>query len=121
MSAVAATALRSRPALGRDVPGVAGVEQRLEIPGALLLHRGGELGVHALVVARAVDVAEDSDRRRADGVLREPRKSEREVRLVGVRGGPEERLLAVGPGPDRPGPAARPAADAPLALRARAA
>src|SRR3954452_24842327 len=120
MSAVVATALISRSALGRDVPGVARVEQRLEISGALLLHRGGELGVHAFVVARAIDVAEDADRRGADRVLREPREREREVRLVGVRRVHEQRVLADLRDLDDLERAVRPADDALLVLGAEA-
>ena len=56
--------------LGRHGPGVAGVEQRLEIALARLLARRLELLAHQVVVDRALDAPEDTERHRAVGLDR---------------------------------------------------
>ena len=75
--------LPSRGTGGRrsaDRPGVAGVQQLAEVALALLLARACELFVHQSVVDRALDVAEDADRRRAVRRVREPRQRVRQAR-----------------------------------------
>src|SRR5438874_12749748 len=69
-----------------DLPGITGMEQRLEVALAARALGGLELLRHQLVVDRALHVPEDPDRRRADRRPRQPRQRERQggLRMLGV-------------------------------------
>src|SRR5437588_8390448 len=73
------------PAALRDLPGVARVQQLLEVALAARADGGPDLLRHLLVVDRAVDVAEDADRDGADRRPGQPRQRERKARLGVVR------------------------------------
>ena len=70
------------------------MEELAEIPGAALLLRRRDLLAHQPVVYRALDVAEDADRRRALRRVRDPGEREREARLLVVLVVDEQRVLA---------------------------
>src|SRR5439155_25719448 len=68
-----------------DRPAVSGCEQLVQVVVADLTARALQLARQRLRVDRAVDVAEDADRRRPRWRGRELRKRERERRIVGAR------------------------------------
>src|SRR5205085_703371 len=69
----------------RDDPGLAGVEERGEVALPLLLLGDLQLLRHQVVVNRALDVAEEADRRAAVRLLRHPRQRKRERRGLVAR------------------------------------
>ena len=82
-----------RRELARDGPGVAGVEERLEVALAPLLARRLELLAHEVVVDRLLEGAEDSERHGAVRLPGDPRQGEGEARLAVVRVVDEQRVL----------------------------
>ena len=60
------------------------MEQLAEVALPVLLLRGRDLLGHQLVVDRALDVAEDAERRLAVRAVRDPRERERIRRVGGV-------------------------------------
>src|SRR5213596_3484199 len=91
-SAVRLAVRRTQPAL-RDLPGVAGADERREVALAALLDRVGELLCHQVVVRRALDVAEHPERQLAVLVERHPRQRERLRRVLRVLVVDEAELL----------------------------